>query len=256
MARQSRQICESGVYHLMVRGVNRAEIFVDDNDRYYYLNTLARIKTEESIVILGYCLMPNHVHLLGKDDGNNISKFMQRLNVSYSRYFNTRHQRVGHLFQNRFRSEAVEDDDYIMNVLRYIHLNPAKAGMSVQPDSYHWSSCRVYYGEADLLPNLTNTEFILGLYSESLATARDAIRKAAEEECTHYCWDIDEERLTDAQAMEAIVEVIQRCEVGSLEGLTRAERNAALQQIKGVRGLSIRQISRLTGLAFNIVKRA
>lgn len=256
MARQSRQVCGSGVYHLMVRGVNRSEIFIDDNDRCHYLNTLAKIKMEESIIILGYCLMPNHVHLLSKDDNQNISKFMQRLNVSYSRYFNTRHQRVGHLFQNRFRSEAIEDDAYIMTVLSYIHLNPTKAGMTHQPDSYRWSSCQVYYGDADFLPGLTDTEFILAMYSDKLEMARADVRKAAEVKCDGYSWDIDEERMTDAQASQAILEMMGRERVTSWTDLSRADRNAALQQIKGIRGLSIRQICRLTGLAFNVVKRA
>ena len=256
MARGPRQLCRSGIYHLMVRGVNRTVIFADDRDRLQYLNILNRIKEDESVSVLAFCLMPNHVHLLGKDHNRQISKFMHRLNGSYSHYFNTRHQRVGHLFQNRYKSEAVEDDAYLATVLRYIHLNPVKAGLSDQPEAYFWSSCKAYYEGADLLPGLTNTSFILQLYSDDLQTARAIIQYATSIDNPDYCWDIDEEKMTDNQAMKAILLLMQEQCVDRLSNLPRTERNAALRQIKEIKGLSIRQISRLTGVAFNIVKRA
>ncbi len=255
MGRQARRYGQTGIYHLMVRGINRTEIFGDDKDRLQYINTLASIKNEESVSLLGYCLMPNHVHLLGKDNNNTISKFMHRLNIRYSRHFNARYERVGHLFQNRFKSEAIDDDAYLMTVLRYIHLNPVKAGISAQPDYYRWSSCRVYYGSKDVMPGLTDTEFILSLYSDHLETAREAIRQATMMDSCETCQEY-EEKLTDTQAFAAIKKVLHNRDVHTLTSLPRGERNAALQQIKSIRGLSIRQIARLTGVTFNIVKRA
>ena len=145
MPRQARQVSRTGIYHLIVRGINREVIFHDDEDRQRYLETLARITTDISATTFGYCLMDNHVHILIKEGSNGISNLMHRLGASYAYYYNWKYERTGHVFQNRFKSESVEDDSYLKTVIRYIHQNPVKAGMVNKPEAYQWSSCHVYY---------------------------------------------------------------------------------------------------------------
>jgi REP element-mobilizing transposase RayT len=257
MPRQARQISKTGVYHVLVRGINRADLFHDDEDRRRYLETLARIAGDASTKVLGYCLMDNHVHLLLAEDLISISNVMHRLGASYAYYYNRRYERTGHVFQNRFKSENVEDESYLQAVIRYIHQNPVKAGLARSADEYRWSSCRVYYGKQDYCPDLTSTTLILGLFSKQKERAIKALRNFTEEETSDMCLeDLAGTALSDTQARQVIEKVMQMRPVSALLRMTNAERDEVLHQLKRIEGLSIRQISRLTGVSFNIVKRA
>lgn len=257
MPRQARQMSSTGIYHLIVRGINREVIFQDDNDRQRYIATLARIAADSNATVLGYCLMDNHVHILIKEGLTSISKLMHRLGASYAHYYNTRYERVGHVFQNRFKSESIENDNYLLSVIRYIHQNPVKAGIVTKSEQYQWSSCRVYYGSKDNLPGLTNTGFILGLFSENTEQAIILMRQFTEIETLDNCMkDIKRSALTDAKARQVIERVLNNKPISILGEMSKPDRDAVLHQLKQDEGLSIRQISRLTGVSFNIVKRA
>lgn len=257
MPRQARKVSKTGIYHLIVRGINREAIFQEDEDRQRYLETLARISADSTAAVLGYCLMGNHVHLLLKEGTNNISNLMHRLGASYAYYYNWKYERTGHVFQNRFKSESVEDDVYLKTVLRYIHQNPVKAGMTSKPEAYQWSSCQVYYGGKDYLPGLCDTKLILSLFSDNAKQAVNELRLFSETETLEVCMeDIEGTALSETQARQIIEEVLGKKPASTLMELPKAERDAILHQLKLNEGLSIRQISRLTGLGFNIVKRA
>jgi REP element-mobilizing transposase RayT len=111
----------------MIRGINRQAIFEDDEDRIRFIDTLREYKDISKYEIYGYCLMDNHIHLLIKEIDESISLIIKRISSSYVHWYNTKYERLGHLFQERFRSEVVEDDGYFLTVLRYIHQNPVKA---------------------------------------------------------------------------------------------------------------------------------
>lgn len=257
MPRQARQKSSTGIYHLIVRGINREVIFQDDNDRQRYIATLARIATDSNATVLGYCLMDNHVHVLIQEGLTSISKLMHRLGASYAHYYNARYERVGHVFQNRFKSENIENDNYLLSVIRYIHQNPVKAGIVTKSEQYQWSSCRVYYGGKDNLPGLTNTSFILGLFSENPEKAFILMRQFTEIETLDNCMeDINRSALSDAKAYQIIERVLNNKPISILGEMSKPDRDAVLHQLKQDEGLSIRQISRLTGVSFNIVKRA
>ena len=127
MPRQPRIQGNTGIYHAMVRGINKRDIFLDDFDRLRFIDTLRRMNTEGEYSLYGYCLMRNHVHLLIKEEADPLHRTMKRIGVSYSYYFNKKYKRVGHLFQGRFRSQIIETDSSILSCLRYIHNNPVKA---------------------------------------------------------------------------------------------------------------------------------
>lgn len=257
MPRQARKVSNTGIYHLIVRGINRESIFREDEDRQRYLETLARISADSSAAVLGYCLMDNHVHLLLKEGTKSISNLMHRLGASYAYYYNWKYERAGHVFQNRFKSENVEDDVYLKTVLRYIHQNPVKAGMTNKPEAYQWSSCKVYYGGKDYLPGLCDTKFILSLFSENDKLAVNELRLFSEIETLDVCMeDIEVTALSETQARQIIEAVLGEKPVNRLMELPKKDRDIILHQLKLNEGLSIRQISRLTGLGFNIVKRA
>jgi len=111
-------------YHIMCRGNHRHDIYRDDEDRQVYLTLLREPKKEHNFHLHSYCLMTNHVHLHIETAEINISIIMKRINLLYTQYFNNKYNFVGHLFQDRFKSELIETDQYHLKISRYIHLNP------------------------------------------------------------------------------------------------------------------------------------
>lgn len=142
MARQPRRPSETGVHHVMLRGVNRDAIFLEDDDFEHFLGALRDTKAISGCAVLAYCLMTNHVHLVLRVDAEPIGVVMKRLGVRYAGWFNRKYGRVGHVFQDRFRSEPVEDDAYLTALLPYLWNNPVVAGMAARPEDYRWSSRR------------------------------------------------------------------------------------------------------------------
>lgn len=114
MPRQARGKSEIGIYHIMIRGANRQEIFHDDEDRLRFLDTLNKVKITSEMNVYGWCLMNNHFHLLLKEGNQDISIIMKRLGVSFVWYYNQKYKTTGHLFQDRFKSENVETDKYLL----------------------------------------------------------------------------------------------------------------------------------------------
>ena len=140
MPRQRRQLSESGVHHVMMRGINRDALFLEDADRQRFLDDLGRAGVLSGCRVLAYCLMPNHVHLLVRTGEEPLGEAMKRVGVRYSGWFNRKYGRAGHLFQDRFRSRPVDTDAYFTAALRYIWNNPVEAGMVGRPEDYPWSS--------------------------------------------------------------------------------------------------------------------
>jgi putative transposase len=142
MPRQARKRSESGIYHVMLRGINRQTIFEDEEDYNAFIETIAIYKSETNTCIYGYCLMKNHVHLLLKS--NKPCEFMRKIGAGYVYWYNWKYDRVGSLFQDRYKSEVVEDDEYFLTVLRHIHQNPIKAKVKESIDEYKYSSYNEY----------------------------------------------------------------------------------------------------------------
>ena len=170
MARKPRLHVPGGLYHVILRGNARQDIFFTAGDRKYFYELLA-----EGVVRFGYrvhafCLMSNHVHLALQVGDRELSAGMQNLSFRYTRYLNTRLKRVGHVFQGRFKAFLVDQDRYGLALVRYLHLNPVRAKLVRQAGAYAWSSHRAYLGE-EVLPWLT-TDWVLGQFGARLGSAR------------------------------------------------------------------------------------
>jgi REP element-mobilizing transposase RayT len=148
MPRPARPNVAGGLYHVIQRGNNRQRIFFEEADRRAFLDRLQRCLRECACRVHAYCLMSNHLHLLVETEQPNLSVFSQRLFGGYTKWANRTHRRVGHLFQGRFTSSMVEEDPYLLQLSRYIHLNPVKARLVRQPEDYPWSSLRAYLPKA------------------------------------------------------------------------------------------------------------
>ena len=251
MPRTAREKSETGIYHVIVRGINRQDIFHDDEDRKRYLDTLKRITMENAAEILGYCIMSNHIHLIIKEGEAGISLLMKRLGASYAYWYNLKYQRTGHVFQDRFKSENVEDDSYLLTVMRYIHLNPVKAGIVNKPEEYIWSSCRAYYGYPEYPLDLTHVSLVLGLFAGQNEQAIKSMRMFEAEYNEDRCLeDTKKKRLNEDTAFNLITEKLNGCSISSLQQMPQTERRKAIKQLKNIKGLSIRQIVRITGLTY------
>lgn len=164
------------VYHVICRGIERREIFIDTKDYRFFLNTLERIVKEEA-TLYAFCLMPNHTHLLLKPK-TGLATLMRRLLTSYALYFNRRHKRVGYLFQNRFKSTLVQYGEYFLELVRYIHLNPLRAGIVADLKDL---SLYPYTGYSALMgkerASLVAVEDVLACFAERKRDARHLLVK-------------------------------------------------------------------------------
>ena len=171
MARKPRVEVEGGLYHITARGNNRRRIFDDDEDYRKLLKLLTETKTKLPFYLYAYCFMPNHVHLLVERRQDAICRVMHRLLTGYSRYYNRRYRRVGHLFQKRYKAILCQTDQYLAELVRYIHLNPVRARMVSNPASYPYSSHRVYLGLDE--PRLVDIEPVLRHFGGTKRLARE-----------------------------------------------------------------------------------
>lgn len=146
MARPLRIHAPGMLHHVMSRGNDRREMFVDDVDYARYLHLLERSARRLSVVVNGYCLMPNHVHLLLRPTAHPLARLMQQVNSAYCGWFNRRHGRVGHVLQGRYKAQIVEGGESSMRVLRYVMLNPVAAGLVARAAEWPWSSFRFTAG--------------------------------------------------------------------------------------------------------------
>jgi putative transposase len=150
MARQARLDAPGILHHVMIRGIERSAIFRHDRDKQDFVSRMEMLTQETGTKILAWALMRNHVHLLFFSGPWGISRFMRRLLTGYALGYNRRHRRNGHLFQNRYKSIICEEETYLLELVRYIHLNPLRAGVvkNIEGlDHYPWSGDRVLVGE-------------------------------------------------------------------------------------------------------------
>ena len=176
MARPLRIEYPGAVYHVTSRGNARQAVFLSDADRQTFLDVLADTVRKYNWLCHAYCLMDNHYHLVVETPDANLSLGMRQLNGVYTQAFNRAHQRVGHVFQGRYKSIVVEKDSHLLELCRYVVLNPVRAGMAAKPDEWQWSSYQstAYAGTA---PDYLTVDWVLGQFSAKKTTARGRYRK-------------------------------------------------------------------------------
>jgi putative transposase len=173
MPRPPRLIVPGGIYHVTARGNRRQEIYVDDADFEFFLLLLARVAERFGWQVHSYCLMRNHYHLLIETPEPNLSAGMHRLNFLYAQWFNWRHGVDGHLFQGRFYSRLVTSDPHLLELSRYIVLNPVRAGLCSDPSEWRWSSYRACTGSAPP-PRFLARQWLLGVFGTTEPAAQEA----------------------------------------------------------------------------------
>jgi putative transposase len=170
MARRPRIHFPNALYHVIARGNQRQDIFLDEQDYLRYLSYLAEYKSRYQFHLYAYALMRNHVHLLLEVEVTPLSKIMQGLQFRYTLYFNRRHGKVGHLFQGRYKAILCDKDAYLLQLVRYIHLNPIRCSLVGDPAQYRWVSHNGYLGR--IRDDLINTDFVLRQFGRTKSVAR------------------------------------------------------------------------------------
>ncbi len=212
-----------------------------------FLSVIRQYGEMSGFRVFAYCLTGNRVHMLLQADEEPIDLVMKRIGTRYSVWFNTEYGRVGHLFQDRYRSEAIHDDSYYLTVLRYILNNPVKAGICARAEEYPYSSAREY--DTGERTGMTDTAF-----AETITGGHDALMEFLTEPNEDVCMDDTRGRINDREAVELLRKTAGK------KDLTVCKRAAAKDPDKFIpmlreAGLSIRQISRTTGLTVGIVRK-
>ena len=250
MPRTARRRSLSGTYHVVARGSSREIIFEDDDDRAFFMTRASDLAPGAGCAIYAWCLMDNHVHLLLQVGHESLSGFMHALLTGYAGYFNRVHGRTGRLFEGRFESEPVDDDGYLLAAMRHIHRNPVKAGL---PEGllFPWSS----YGQyANGSAGWAVTEPVMGMLG-----GRDGFVRFHEEgDEGGRCLEIPEPARrapSDAEALRIADAVLGKGVAREVKSMPRVERDAAIAALKE-RGLSVRQVQRLTGVSLGVISHA
>lgn len=173
MPRTARLDIAGVLQHVIVRGVEQRDIFLDDHDRQGFLDRLSGLLTKMNTECLAWALMRNHVHMLLRPLDGNLGQFMRRLLTGYAVTFNLRHHRSGHLFQNRYKSIICEEDPYLLELTRYMHLNPLRVGIVkdiTELATYPWSGHSVLMGSRSLPGQ--KTDEVLGYFAKRTSAAR------------------------------------------------------------------------------------
>lgn len=249
MPRHARRLSESEIYHVMLRGVNRDAIFLEDDDRERFLQALNATREVSGCLVFAYCLMTNHAHLVLRTTREPVSAVVKRLGIRYAGWFNRKYGRVGHLFQDRFRSYPVEDDGYLSTLLRYVWNNPVKAGLVDRAEDYRWSSRR-FLGRTSPLLDEADLRLLLGeLTLSELASLRDPVPDD---------WEIARGTLS-RPADEDVAELLRRACGASNPAdfgcLPPSMQQRAIRELR-TRCVSYSKIAKVTGMSSTSVRRA
>ena len=264
------------IYHVTARGNARQSIYHDDKDRQRFLEILNDVVIRFNWICHGYCLMTNHYHLLIETVDGNLSAGMRQVNGIYTQYINRRHRSTGHVFQGRFKAILVDKEAYLLELCRYIVLNPVRAGMVKDPGAYHWSSYRATAGQERGV-NFLSTDWVLSQFGKNRKRAQKAytafvkagtgvdIWKNLQFQCLlgdrGFC-DRFVPQLRDRKEIKEIPRVQRFAARPKLDELLpqdnefpRPKRNEAFRQAVMEWGYTYAEISRHTGLHYATISR-
>ena len=256
MPRISRQHSATGVYHVMLRGIDRQDIFADDQDRGKFLKILRAVTSPEDhegkplspfCHIYAYCLMDNHGHLLIAGAAEDIGTVMKRIGVSYVSYFNKRHERLGPLIHYRFRSVPVGDTGYFNTLLRYIPPNPVQAEMVTSPDQYRWSSWQEYTSTPPTQPICAHQLPFAALPWHELC---EMVLNVSDGHIEPHSL-IEQGRMTDTEARK-LLNPLCGGDLATLKTMPKADRKLIIRKAIGS-GINMRQLSRITGIGYRSI---
>ena len=248
MPRTKRKKSSTGIYHVLLSGINRQLLFKDKEDNEKFLDIINDCMKICKFKLYGYCLMSNHTHLLLKEGKEPLGQIFKRICARYVCWYNRKYNRIGHLFHDRYKSETVEDNKYFMTVLRYIHQNPTKAGSGINKsiEKYKWSSYNEYIRKADT--DKVDFDFALEIIGKN--NYIKFMSEKNEDKCLDYSEKIN--RFKDEELLKKI-ESKFRIKARMISNKPRKKMEQLLRNILKIEGVSTRQLARVTGVSANII---
>jgi putative transposase len=246
------QRSNTNVYHIILRSINQQEIFYDDTDRSKFIQSLKNTKEKYQYNLYAYVLMDNPVHLLIRDNQNNLSKIIQSIATSYAVYFNKKYSRIGHVFYNRFKSMNVDTLSYFMNLIRYIHFNPEKAGMC-KYDAYNWSSYQKYFRKKGMLDSNEVLQ-MAQMDKEGFKIFHKGYSRTKEFLLEDF--EMDKTCINDETAIQKIRELLGIENLSLIQNLKPEKRDEIIVQIVEIKEIERKQLSRILGVNERAIYRA
>lgn len=238
--RKKRCMSSTGIYHVVIKGLNQQLMFEEEQDYRMYLKLLVAAKAKCHFVLYAYCIMSNHIHLVLQTEDEPLDAIFRKINTAYAMWFNEKYDRSGHLQQNRYYSEPIETEDYFINAVRYVHRNPYKAGLEVAPgDSYKWNSIHEYSSDKNLLIDRDKLQQLLPGVDFWNAMNEEVYQ-------TFLDYDHATKRFDDTYAKEIMFQESGCTNVTEFQKLDEKKKEYAFERFY-FRGMSIKQIVRLTG---------
>ncbi len=245
MPRKARLKSITGIYLIMLRGIDKRNIFLDNEDKLKFLNDVKKAKEKGNFNIFGYCLMDTHVHMLMQEN-EEIGTSIKRITVAYAGWHNKKYDRIGHLLQNRYLSEPVTNEQYLVTVLRYIHQNPVKAKIVANAKDYKWSSFGKYYLFYNRQKSIIDGELIKN-YFKTFEEFNTYINEVNDDECL----DIKNSKHSDNKLADIIMNVYQ---LPNLSGLSMDKKREIIREVYNKENTSFRQLGRIFGVSKFIVE--
>ena len=255
MPRTSRILSHSKVYHIILKGIDDQIIFYDDQDREFFLEQISITKNEFNYNVYAYCLMTNHVHLVIKCEDVFLATSMKSLQVRYIHHFNKKYKRTGPLMQNRFKSKNVENERYFIDLCRYVHRNPEKAGIALT-QYYKWSSYNEYVGKEKIIDKKVLLHYLNSDVQEFIkyTTKTDEI-----EEIDSYMEYEMVDKLLDERLIQYIMKKFNIENVDDIpnyfKNKNKKELEKILKEIVNIKGSTITQVARITRLGRRCIEK-
>lgn len=253
MVRPLRVESETGYYHVMMRGNNKEMIFKEASEKYYFIEQLLHVVKDNKISIVAYCIMDNHVHLLVNSHKESMIQALKWINIKFPGMYNFKYGRVGHVFQDRFRSEVINSDDHLLRVMRYIHNNPVKAKIVSNILNYKWSSYGTYLGREDKIINAKDNELIMAQFSNSMKQFEEFHFENEMDEFLEIKEDLERQR--EERGQEIINKYCQKYKVKQISELSNSK--SILEEIiiefLKKSNLTHRRIGEITGTTRGLV---
>jgi len=260
MPRKARILSESEVYHVMLRGNERKDIFLEEENKQRIIDTLLEKRKKSGFSLYAYCVMNNHAHFIIRTKDEPISIVFKRIGTSYAYYYNNKHNRVGHVFQDRFKSENIADDKYLITAVRYIHNNPVKARICQSAMNYKWSSIDLYLNYEKGLLLLPEISDVLSIFSDDISIAKTKFIEFSAQISEDMFIDMDNEdkKMDRDMVTDYINRYLEEIKL-SLDFLKKRENEAQrarlIKELASVSGLSGRQISDIIGINRETVRK-
>lgn len=256
MPRNIRKFGIKRVNHIVIRGVNKQDIFIDKQDKSKFINEILNTKEKYHYELYAFVIMPNHVHVVIRDKEFNLPSIMNSLQTRYVSYFNKKYERVGHLFQDRYFNKIIEDENYFKSTIRYIHKNPEKAHIAKR-ENYEWSSYNEYINNDNSIVDIDTFFKILDENQEIALKKFKGYHKQNKE--NKLSDEIEYElqtRLTDEQLIEALKEKLKTDNIQNIQQYNNKKIIELLKEIVNIPYISINQLSRVTGINRKVLGKA